>query len=306
MNMCVKISNKIIFILNKLKRIQRNKWFGRMLLIFSFFYPIGLIYLSWEEIKELKWDSLFYSFSISFLLYLVSLLFQSLNWSIIVNGNLSDFIHDSEIYFRTVLMRRLPGGFWHWLGRINFYNVDDIKDKNKIIRANVSEWGALILTGISTFLFVKNYIAGILSFIITFAVLLILRIHAHGRSFNDFLWGLFLVCSYTICWILGGLILNILTSDMILINSLPLKVAFSTWALTGTTGTLVFFLPSGIFIREFSLTALLLPYLGISNIILLALLLRLIFTFSDIIGSLMGLGGIRLIKKLNSVLFTGD
>jgi hypothetical protein len=70
--------------------------------------------------------------------------------------------------------------------------------------------------------------------------------------------------------------------------------------ITGTVGTVFFFMPvTGIF-RELTLTALLSPYLDFSKIILLSLLIRVILYLCDVSVSLIGLGLIALNNKKSS------
>lgn len=285
---------------DKLKELQKNKWLGRILLISSYIYPLILIYLSWEEINEINWDSFIDNLLLSFLFYSSSLLLQSMNWTVVVNGNLTNYLQDSEIFFHTLLMRRLPGGFWHWLGRINLYAANDLKDNNNIIKANIYEWTALILTGLTVFLLLTHYIAGIVAFVVVFLILLKMKTKSQKWTMSGYVLIFGIIISYMFCWFIGGVIIQVLSTNLNYSQALPLLTSCKTWALTGAVGMLTFFLPNGLFVRELSFTALLSSLLDFSEIIFLALLVRLLFTFSDIIGSSAVLLGIKISKNIKS------
>ena len=295
-----KIALILNFFINKFKELQKNKWLGRVLLFFSYVYPIVLIYLSWEEIREIKWDSLIENFLLSFLFYTSSLLLQSMNWTVVVNGNLCTYLQDSEIYFRSLLMRRLPGGFWHWLGRINLYASSDLRNKERIVKANFYEWWALSLTGFTFYLLITHYLAGTIAYVVLFLFLFSMKIKRQQKTLIEFLWNFGITIAYMLCWFLGGVIIQILSTNLNNSRALTLLTSCKTWALTGAFGTLTFFLPSGLFIRELSFTALLSPVLEFSEIIFLALLVRLLFTIGDIIGSTAVLVAIKLIIIIKS------
>lgn len=298
------IPSKIVILINwlneKIKEIQRNKCLGWILLISSYIYPIILIYLSWEEIRVIKWDNLIGNFLLSFLLYSSSLLLQSINWTLVVNGSILIFLQDSEIFFQTLLMRRLPGGFWHWLGRINLYSANDLGNKNNIIKANLYEWSALILTGLTFYLFLTHYLAGTIIYVVVFLILLKMKTKTQKVAINNYFLVFVITISYLICWFFGGVIVQVLSTNLINSQGLTLITSCKTWALTGSVGSLTFFLPNGLFVREISFIALLSQILEFSEIILLALLVRLLFTFSDIIGSTGALLGIKLFRHIKS------
>lgn len=284
-------------ILHSFRKLQSNRYFGKVLIFFSFAYPIILIGISWRDLIELNLELIVTPFLLSLLLSSLSLILQSLNWTFIVNNNFSDIKLDLEIYFKTVLMRKLPGGFWHWIGRANLYSNSLQKSGKFTGVANIKEFFLLVFTGLFLYLTINFTILGIIAFIVFFFLILFVNYFEKKIVYSDLPYSFLLIVSYVICWILGGGILKILINFLVPNVQMALTNSTSIWTLTGTVGTIFFFLPSIFFIRELTLTALLSPYMVFSKIILLSLILRLSLTIADVFVASLGLIGLNLFKK---------
>jgi len=277
--------------------LQRNEKINTLLIAFSYLYPIILIAISWKDIGDLDFSNFVNPFLLSLFYGFVSLILQAINWNIIVGNNYSKLIENIEIYFKTLLMRRLPGGFWHWHGRVSLYKNSVAQTSNKIGKANTVEFLGLVLSGATTFLLVEHFYWGGVLFIFSYFVLFYLGREKYKKNVSKLFVPLVLVLSYMVCWIMGGYILHTLLSYISPTINITLFKSLSYWVITGTIGTVFFFMPiTGIF-RELTLSALLSNYLDFSKIILISLLIRVILYLCDVSVSLIGLGIIALINK---------
>jgi len=278
-----------------ISKFRANKTINTILIVFSYLYPIILIAISWRDIGALDLSNFSNPFLISLFYGSVSLILQAVNWNFIVNRNFSKPIKNIEIYFKTLLMRRLPGGFWHWHGRVNLYNDTSTQPTKKIPKANAVEFLGLIFSGAITFLLIEHIFFGLVISLFSFLLLFFLT-REKNKTLSNYLIPIFLILSYIICWLMGGYILHTLFNYVSPTPNLGLTTAISYWVITGTIGTIFFFMPiTGIF-RELTLTALLSNYLDFSKIILLSLLIRLTLYICDVILSLAVLG-VTSIKK---------
>lgn len=300
----MKLSVSVHALVHRISKIitamQRNEKINALLIVFSYLYPIMLIAISWKDIGDLDFSDFANPFLLSLVFGFVSLILQAMNWNIIVGNKSSTLTNNIEIYFKTLLMRRLPGGFWHWHGRVSLYNNAIEHTSNKIGKANSIEFLGLVLSGATTFLLVEHFYWGWVLFTFSYLLLFYLGKEKNKKKVSKFLVPLILLLSYMVCWLMGGLILyTLLTYISPTINIMLLK-SISFWVITGTVGTVFFFMPvTGIF-RELTLTALLSPYLEFSKIILLSLLIRVILYLCDVSVSLIGLGIITLNNKKSS------
>ena len=268
--------------------IRGNKIFRKVIVAFSIIYPFILLYLSWSEIISIQWSSIGWRIAYVFILYFLSLMFQGVAWTLIINQGLSHYLDDLNVYIKSILMRRLPGGFWHWIGRSNLYEDLNYKPKTSIAYANIIEWICLILTGFSWFLLIENRTFGIILCLFSFIVIYFLINRLNRVDPTSIILTISFLVLYSLSWIFGGWILQELVVNVFGTNNFSLTTAISVWALSGTIGMLTFFLPGGLFFREFSLLMLLSTHLSYSKILLLALVIRIVFVVSDILFSLVG------------------
>lgn len=267
-------------------RVKSSKVLSKVLIPLAFVYPIILVFFSWSELIEVNWGLFIGIFYNIVFLYFLSLFVQGVGWSIIVNEGFTHFFSDMEIFYKSILMRRLPGGFWHWIGRSSLYEAVSYKPKKKVGLANWIEWILLLVSGITIYFFsIKRLFVSIA--LIGFYIIIIFFLQRKSTRFNPPLFfSLLLFLIYIVSWLLGGSILHILINNLFQKIMIPFWKSVSIWSITGTISTLGFFLPSGLFIRELSLIALLENYLVYSEVILLGLVIRVVFLICDILISL--------------------
>jgi hypothetical protein len=283
------LSNLISKVRDFLDRVRSNKTISRVLIPLSFLYPVILIILSWSELIEINWGAFVGDIYYVIFLYFSSLLVQGMGWSVILNGSFSHFFSDMEIFFKSMLMRRLPGGFWHWIGRSNLYEGVEFKPQRGVGLANWTEWLFLILSGVTIYFLCTKLIYGGIAFAISYVIIFFLINKTSKNNTAAIFYALLVILIYLVSWLFGGIILHALIKNIFQNVLISFSKSVSVWAITGTISTISFFVPSGVFIRELSLIALLENYLNYSEVILLGLVIRIIFLICDIVLSLFGM-----------------
>lgn len=288
-------------LLQKLKSLRNDPRVSKVLGVISIIYPLALLYFSKNEILNLNWSSFFKIFMLCVLIYNISMSLQNLSWSLIVDGSLANYWFNSNIYFKTILMKRLPGGVWHWLGRANLYDIQQSSERNSITRANLTEWVLLILSGLSGYAFTINYWVGIGGLFLTILVAFFLLLRDDDRKWICQLFlSIILVLTYSICWLVGGLILHWLLVSVNSPGDVSFHYSFGIWCLSSAIGMFFFFLPSGALIRDFTLSALLSKYYEPAKFLLVILQVRIIFLAADFLWSFLSLQLINSIRRKNT------
>lgn len=290
------LSRKLLEIFNHLRS---SKFLSKVLILLSFVYPIILILLSWSELIKVDWGEFISNIYYVVFIYFLSLFAQGVGWSIVINGDFSHFFSDMEIFYKSILMRRLPGGFWHWVGRSNLYEEVQNKPKKRVGLANFIEWILIFLSGVTLYFFSIEHVYGVGALLVSYVITYFLLKKSSFGSESSALYGLLLLLIYLISWCLGSFIFHTLINDIFQHVLFPFWKSVSVWTITGSISNISFFLPSGLLIRELSLMALMGEYLNNSEAIFLGLVLRVIFLACDIVLSLFGMILFRWLGKGN-------
>jgi hypothetical protein len=188
-----------------------------------------------------------------------------------------------------VLLRYLPGGVWQWVGRATEYKAVTSVPARVIVLANFSEWGLLLLVALALYLFTGVGFAGphwgqmgLGALALASALGLGIRWQPKSRSrrlrlAESVLW----IACYGVAWFLGGAIVYLwvrYSGSQLLEWSQAIRI----WTLTGGIG-FISSLVAGLMIREITLTWLLQPYLPVASGLLVALLIRVLFTLADVL-----------------------
>lgn len=285
-----------------LSTLRQNPLIAKALQVLSYVYPLALLIISRKEILRIQWQTFIPLFLICLLLYYTSMLLQCLNWSLLVDQNLKRLQFNSQVYFQTILMKRLPGGFWHWLGRNKLYNSEGNSETEKQLRqSNLYEWLILILTGFSSYLSTKHLWIGVLCILATILLSVYLLQRRH-LGWKMVIWmGILSNMLYLLCWLIGAWVLFLLLEN-INPTAVSFSVSMAAWGLSGAFGMLFFFMPSGAIVRDLSLTALLSTYINPTQVALVALEIRIIFTLGEVLWSLFNLQIIKLLQKRKATL----
>jgi glycosyltransferase 2 family protein len=284
----------------------RWKWVGRGLTIAASIYIIVLLVYSGFQIAEINWRLYWQAALISLGLYFISLVIQFFAWVRMLSFHNKASWQDVVIYTRVILLRRLPGGVWHWVGRTAMYAESTPIPSRVIMVASFVEWTMLILVAggiaISGFDFISVYLR------LPAAVVLLVLAGMLGfswqpagrnllwRSIETIVW----VMIYACAWLLGGMIFYtffLATGG----EGLSWLRAWWVWAISGGSSMLLFIVPGGSGIREILLTWVLNPYLPPASVILIAILIRILFILGDVLWGYLGLLlSLRITRKITS------
>ena len=143
-----------------------------------------------------------------------------------------------EIYARMILVRRLPGGIWHWLGRATLYTATTSVRTKVVLFGNLMEWGMLIL--IAGSISVIELVAVPISARVLLSVLLIGGAMALAFTWQPRTRALWLCLAeailwiflYGVSWLIGGIILY-LVAHAAGANQLDWAKAVGVWTLAG-------------------------------------------------------------------------
>jgi hypothetical protein len=290
------IKQRLVEVWTKTTAIMRSRgrWVGYVLTGLAVIYLGGVLLYSGLKFPVIDWNAYLLASFATIGLYLVSLLPQFFVWIRLFSSHHRVGWRDMEIYARMILVRRLPGGIWHWLGRATLYTALTSVRTEVVLFGNLMEWGMLILIagGISA-IELLSFSAGVRILLTTLAVAgaiaLAVTWQPRARAWwlrlaEAVLW----VFLYGFAWFIGGFILYIFARASGA-NQLNLATAVGLWSLTGGVSMIITILPV-IGVQEVSLVFLLQPYLPASVALLVALLFRLLFTLSDVLWGLTGWG----------------
>ena len=248
------------------------------------------------------------------LVYAGDLALAIVGWSLIVGtlGELWNWRQHFRIYCITAITRPLPGTMWYMLGRIFMYERLRVPRSITVIAGGL-ELATTILGGllvavvtwpialsgheINPAWFVAGLLLGALLLNPSILRVLIRRVSPQSTPLDlryRQLFGWMLL--YAVVWCGGGGILFVLATT---IHPLPLTMLVTVigiWSTSGLVSLLFSFVPFGLGVQELALSALLAPYVGGGEAIVIALLMRGVLTINEamwaLIAGLLGLTGL--------------
>lgn len=271
------------------------RWLGILLTTIAFLYLLrilisGNIFSGFQSITFKP-----YQLGAIFILYLLALVLQFLVWLTFASAYREIDWEDVQIFARTIFMRRLPGGFWHWVGRTALYAFDEKLDEKQVIHGNFFEWGIQLLTGVVGLVWLAPEISISLSSVISLlAFLLGLRLLNAWLPSNKPLRlaitrVILLIMLYGLIWLISTLIFRAVLT-MVPAEQIGLGTTARIWLLGGLSGVLTIPLPATFGIQEAVLAIQLQNYLSPQAAVLTAILLRAIYIVSDLLWGLVGWG----------------
>ncbi len=273
---------------------QRWRWLGRALTIAAVLYLAVLLYVSGFTIGSIDWAAYGRAVFYSLLLYCASLLIQFIVWGRMISFHHQVSAFDLVIYARYVLLRRLPGGIWHWMGRTALYSGSTNIPARVILVGNFVEWAMLVLVSAAIaaagWTALPDVLRGLLA-LVFFGLSTALAWSWQPRQRPAWLKlaeGIVWSAIYLGAWILGGLIFYL----FVIANggeSMSWLQGIWIWDLTGGASNLLFIVPGGSGVREVILTFLMKPHLTPASILLVAVLMRVTFMLGDLIWGGLGL-----------------
>ncbi|GAB4500578.1 MAG: hypothetical protein Fur0035_01180 [Anaerolineales bacterium] len=242
------------------------------------------------RLDRIDWKAYGGAISASMALYLASLILQFIVWARIIFFHHKTGWEDVSIFARTILMRSLPGGAWHWVGRISMYSGGGEVSTRVVIAGNFLEWALITLSGLMVFF---ATLIGWPRLLAVFAACAALALAVFwqpaerkwaARLVEAILW----IVLYSLMWALAAGILYLMTKAVAGSGYLSEWESLKVWTLTGSLSMLVTMLPSSLGIREVTLVWMLQSVLNPSIALLIALMLRIIYTLADVVWGMAG------------------
>jgi hypothetical protein len=243
-------------------------------------------------------------------LYSVALAFAARAWAgmIDVLSHPISARHHFRIFCLTHLARRIPGVLWHVVGRVVWYEQEGVP-KTVVSLASVLEQVLIILAGFATYaltlpaalsrvpvspvVWLAGLAGGALLVHPRFISMVLRRLgraeqstasaSLRYRHVADWLG------SYVLGWAAGGLILATVVAALRPLNGVEVVALIGVWSLSGALGSLAVFSPSGLGIREVSLTLLLASLLSVPQAAFVAIFTRVLLTGFELVWALIAL-----------------
>jgi hypothetical protein len=273
----------------------RWKWLGTALSVAATVYLAALIIYGGYQARDIHWQAFWLPSLLALVFYLVSTLVQYMVWVRFLIAYQRPGWRDVAIFSRALVLRRLPGGVWHWVGRTALYSEATVVPGRVIMLANFLEWVLLILVGAVLFFAGWENISLPLRLFLALVCTGLALVLSMSWERDHQPWGRRLLESlywfglYAIAWVCGGLIIYYLVQASGG-ASLDLNHAIWVWSAAGGGSMILVIAPTGLGIRELTLTWLLQPYLTPAGALLVAILTRLTFMAADVIWGYVGLG----------------
>ena len=251
------------------------------------------LHKNWAALAAFQWKINYPQIALSFILYTFDLTLAVLGWSLIVSklAGFSDFRKNLKIYCYSNIASRLPGTVWYIISRAYLYEQQGIA-KSVISIGSLLEMVLIILSGILTYFLFLPFLSPIsalrnplplialllLGLLLTHPATLraILQRFARGKVPYDLRYRDTLVWLgiYVVVWIVGGLVLYFAVNVFYPLPLTQLPEVIGAWTLSGVAASLVFFSPSGLGIRELTLSFLLSHYIPTPLAIVVAVGMR--------------------------------
>lgn len=228
-------------------------------------------------------------------------------WALIIGriAGCHRFFEHARSYLLTSVTRRLPGSFWHMLGRMVLYERLGVARGLSAVASGL-EYLAMVLGGVLIALLAwplvftgqaRSPITLLIPLLVCALALnpplvrwLIRRFDRTGgvasvRYRQLMLW----VLIYALIWCVGGLLLFVLVRAVAPISFGALPVVVGIWATAGVAATVVFnFLPFGLGATEITMTALLSGLIAPEEAFFVAVAVRVLLTLCELAYGMLG------------------
>jgi hypothetical protein len=251
------------------------------------------LYKNWTALASFQWKINYLQVALSFIFYTFDLTLAVVGWSLIVNklAGFLNFRKNLKIYCYSNIASRLPGTVWFIIGRAYLYEQQGIA-KSVISIGSLLEMVLIILSGILTYFLFLPFLSPIsalrnslplialipLGLLLTHPAILraILKRFTRAKAPYDLHYQdtLAWLGIYIVVWIVGGVVLYSAVNAFYPLSLAQLPGIIGAWTLSGVAASLVFFSPSGLGIRELTLSFLLSYYIPAPLAIVVALGMR--------------------------------
>lgn len=276
----------------KPKHSKLWRWINFLLLLALIGYLVYALTQGGLRLDQIDWKAYGGTILAILAIYLPALIIQFYVWARIISFHRKVSWQDVDIYARMILMRSLPGGAWHWVGRISMYSDATEVPARVVVMGNFLEWALLILSGAGIF-FLTLSPPALGFFLAALACCAALMLTASWQPASRgwrlrLLEGTLWLLLYGVVWLLAALILYSMAKAVTGAGHLTLFESVKAWTATGSLGMLVTMLPSSLGVREITLVWALQDKLTPSTALIIALMLRIVYTLADVIWGTIG------------------
>ncbi len=286
-----------------LQKVPWRRIASAVVLLFSVGYLGYRVYANWDAFRAYDWQIQYEYLLPSFLLYLVQFVVIIWGWKSIMDSlaPVLPFSDHIRIYAYTNMLRRIPAGtVWMVAGRVYAYKGQNVPARASAL-GSFMEFMVVILTGLPLaalaavgLALISPAIGIVLALVAAALALVALHPALLSRLFRlvrredlpvqlRYRTTLKWAAIYGLVWLLSGmgLFLIVRLFEDVPLGTLP--VIIGVWVLSSLVAYFTMLSPSGLGIKEMSLTLLLGLFLPEPLPLLVALAIRLIWTIYDIL-----------------------
>jgi hypothetical protein len=288
-------------------RIARSAPWKRILSACILVCSVGLLgyrtFVSWNALKTYDWQVRYLGLIPSFALFILQWVVVTWGWQSIMTSLSKPlpFRKHIKIYGYTNMMRRIPAGvLWMVAGRAYAYKDQDISVRTSAL-SSFLEFVIVVLTALPICA-LTGWGLGLLSLALGIALALVALVLEIGMLHPTMLQWLFRVARhdslraqltyrttltwaaiYTLIWLISGTGLFIIALLFVDLPLTSLPVTIGAWVLSSLVSYLTLLSPSGLGVKELSLTFLLGLFLAEPLPLAIAIAIRLIWTVYDLV-----------------------
>lgn len=276
----------------------------RWLMTGLIFVISGLIlgWMLWHYLPTLltyRWKLQVLPLILGFAIYTLDLFLAVLGWSIIMGqmADQLDFREHFRIYCVTLVAGRIPGAPWHLVGRVALYKRLGVNGSVTSVAAGL-EMILIVVSGIlSSALIGFNLPENLQQYLVWMGLVLLIglglmhpsvvrkvlqwlghtqaavRLHYHDM--------LLLLGLYVLAWGVGGCVLYMMILALYPLPWTQLPGVIGAWGLSGVVASLIFLSPTGLGIKEITLSLLLALFIPAGLAVVIAILMRLYLTAAE-------------------------
>jgi hypothetical protein len=270
---------------------------GAGIVLFSLTFLAYLIYRNWPMITAYRWQLDYVQLALTLVFHLCAFVIAIVGWHSLINrlAGAGDLRLNAKIYCYSAVARRLPGIAWDIATRVVMYDQAGV---SKLLAgvASVLELVLITLAGTVFYIALTPITASQASELGSWPLIIALAVGAilsHPRvitwlvrklrsdalpislTYGDTVRWLSI---YVLAWITSGLVLYATVRSVYDLSSQYLLQVIADWTLAGVLTSFVNFVPSGLGLKEVTLTLLMSRYMPEHIAVTAAIFMRLLMT----------------------------
>jgi hypothetical protein len=270
---------------------------GTAIVLFSLSFLAYLVFRNWATITAYRWQLDYLQLALTLAFHLFAFVIAIVGWHSLINrlAGASDLRLNAKIYCYSAVARRLPGVAWDIATRVVMYDQAGV---SKLLAglASILELVLITLAGTVFYIALTPITALRRSEMGTWPMVIALSVGAvlsHPRvvtylvrrlrkdalpislTYQDTVrW----LAMYVLAWITSGLVLYATVRSVYDLSAQYLLQVIADWTLAGVLTSFVNFVPSGLGLKEVTLTLLMSRYMPEHIAVTAAIFMRLLMT----------------------------